>query len=104
MLTREIAISTATDFLSQCAAQGIVFKKAILFGSTVRGNVHEGSDIDLLLVSDQFGKSIWENAKLIAPINKKFTLIEAHPYPTAYFLKGDPFISEVRKTGVELAV
>ena len=102
MLTQEIAINTVTDFLKSCSEKNIFFKKVILFGSTVTGNLHPFSDIDVLLVSDQFGLSKWENAKLIAPINKKFTEIEAHTYPTKYFLKGDPFINEIKKTGIEI--
>ena len=102
MLTREIAINTVTDFLKNCEENNIFFKKVILFGSTVTGNVHPFSDIDVLLVSDQFGLSKWENAKLIARVNKKFSSIEAHTYPTKYFLKGDPFINEIKKTGIEI--
>ena len=102
MLTREIAINTVTDFVKNCEENNIIFKKVFLFGSTVNGNVHPFSDIDVLLVSDQFGLSKWENAKLIAPINRKFSSIEAHTYPTKYFLKGDPFINEIKRTGIEI--
>ncbi len=103
MLTREIAINTVTDFIKNCEENNIVFNKVILFGSTVTGNAHAFSDIDVLLVSDQFGLSKWENAKLIARVNKKFSTIEAHTYPTKYFLIGDPFINEIKKTGIEIA-
>ena len=102
MLTREIAINTVTDFLKSCEENSIFFEKVILFGSTVNGKAHAFSDIDVLLVSDQFGLSKWENAKLIARVNKKFSSIEAHTYPTKYYLKGDPFINEIKKTGIEI--
>jgi predicted nucleotidyltransferase len=104
MLTREIAINTANEFVNKCKEKGIYFSNVILFGSSITGKAHEFSDIDLLLVSDQFGDSKWENAKLIAPINKKFYLIEPHTYPTAYFLKGDPFLNNVLQTGIALKV
>ncbi len=103
MLTREIVIKTVHDFIKSCQAVNINFDKVILFGSAVKDNMNDFSDIDLLLVSDQFGYSKWENAKLIARINKKYSSIEAHTYPTDYFLEEeDPFIKEVVKTGIEL--
>jgi uncharacterized protein len=104
MLTREIAIDTAKAFINSCKEQNIVFSNAILFGSTVNGTISENSDIDLLLVSEQFGYNSWENAKLIAKINKKFSVIETHNFPKDYFQKGeDPFINEIKKTGFAIA-
>lgn len=103
MLTREIAIETAHNFIKSCQAANINFNKVILFGSAAKDNMNDLSDIDLLLVSDQFGYSKWENAKLIARVSKKYSLIEAHTYPTDYFLKeDDPFLNEIKRTGIEL--
>lgn len=102
MLTRKTAIKTVKAFVKNCAEQNIHFNKVILFGSAMQGNTNPNSDIDLILVSDLFGYSKWENAGLIARINKKYSIIEAHTYPTEYFLKGDPFLNEVKKTGMEI--
>jgi predicted nucleotidyltransferase len=104
MLTKEIAIATAKEFIATCEKNNIFFTNAILFGSTVNGTVTETSDIDLLLVSEQFGYNSWENARLIAKYNKKFSIIETHNFPKDYFLQGnDPFIKEVKQTGLALA-
>ncbi len=103
MLTREVAIQLVRDFVKACEEQRIFFNKVILFGSTARGTATQDSDIDVLLVSDQFGTSRWKNAGLIARVNKKFSLIEAHTYPTSYFLEGDPFINEAKNTGIVIA-
>ncbi|TAG17894.1 MAG: nucleotidyltransferase domain-containing protein [Cytophagia bacterium] len=102
MLTRAIALKTAKEFVGKCAEQNINFNKVILFGSTARDEARDDSDIDLLLVSDQFGHDQWENARLIARINKKYSTIEAHTYPTDYFATSDPFIDEVKKNGIEI--
>ncbi len=102
MLTRDVAIKMVKDFVQACEEQRIVFSKVILFGSTVRNEATENSDVDVLLASDQFGFSRWKNSGLIAPINVKYHLIEAHTYPTAYFLESDPFIEEVKRTGIEI--
>lgn len=103
MLTRDVAVQLVKDFVKACEEQRIFFTKVILFGSTAQDTATQDSDIDVLLVSDQFEMNQWKNAGLIARINKKFSLIEAHTYPTAYFLKGDPFINEAKSTGIEIA-
>jgi len=100
MFTRETAISIVKEFIKNCEVENIHFNKAILFGSTLNNTTNEDSDIDLLLVSDQFSYNKLENAKLLARINKQFSDIEAHTYPTEYFLKGDPFINQVMQTGI----
>jgi predicted nucleotidyltransferase len=102
MLTRETAIEQAKSFLQKCKEQNINITKAILFGSVVNGNLTEDSDIDLLLVSDLFGTNRWDNAKILANINKNFSSIDAHPFPTEYFITGDPFINEIKKYGLEI--
>ena len=101
MLTRETAIATAQEFIEICKKNNIFFTNAILFGSTVNGSITKTSDIDLLLVSEQFGYNSWQNAKLIAKINKKYSIIEAHNFPKDYFLNGnDPFIKQIKETGI----
>ena len=49
MVTREIAINTAKSFVRDCKSNGLTFYKVFLFGSAAKGNMHEWSDIDLLL-------------------------------------------------------
>jgi len=102
MVTREIAIDTAKSFISDCKTNGLTFYKVFIFGSVVKGNLHEWSDIDLLMVSDQFNENIFDNLKLYSKINIKYPLIETHPYPTSYYKNGDGFISEMIKESIEL--
>ena len=102
MLTRDAAIATVKEFITGCNQHNIVFNKVLLFGSTATDTATEYSDIDLLLVSDSFGYDKWENAKLIAPINKHISNIDAHTFSTAYYLSGDPLINEINKTGIEI--
>ncbi len=99
MFTKDDAISTVKKFIKDCEEKNIQFSNVILFGSSLTGTVHEFSDIDVLLASPQFTYDRWDNAKLIAPVNKKYKFIEAHMFPTDYYLKGDPFINEVREKG-----
>ncbi|MEA1875248.1 MAG: nucleotidyltransferase domain-containing protein [Bacteroidota bacterium] len=102
MVTRETAIITAKSFINDCQANGLTFHKVLLFGSAARDMTHEWSDIDLLLISDQFGDNVFDNLKLYSKINIKYPVIETHPYPTKYYYEGDAFISEISKESVEI--
>ena len=102
MVTREIAINTVKSFIYDCKLAGLSFYKVIIFGSVAKNNMHEWSDIDLLLISDQFGNNVFENLKLYSKINIKYPIIETHPYPTSYYLEGDSFIDEIIKDSIEV--
>ena len=102
MVTRETAIDTARSFIRECKMNGLSFYKVLIFGSVAKGRIHEWSDIDLLMVSDQFSDNIFENLKMYSKINIKYPLIETHPYPTNYFLNGDGFINEIIKESIEI--
>jgi len=104
MVNREIAINTAKAFITDCQSNGLSFHKVLLFGSAAKGLTHEWSDIDLLLISDQFGDNIFDNLKLYSRINIKYPIIETHPYPTKYFYEGNPFIKEISKGSVEISI
>jgi hypothetical protein len=55
-----------------------------------------------MLVSDKFSLNIFENIKLYSKINVKYPDIETHPFPTDYFNESDPFIEEIKRTGIEI--
>jgi len=102
MVTREIAIKQATDFILDCIKSGIHIEKAVLFGSIAKEEQREYSDIDIALISSQFSKNFITNNKLTSKINIRFPLIEVHHFNSDYFKQGDPFISEIIATGVEI--
>lgn len=102
MVTRESAIKTAKSFIRDCKLNGLTFYKVFIFGSVAKGNMHEWSDIDLLLISDQFSENVFDNLKMYSKINVKYPIIETHPYPTDYFKNGDSFIEQVTRESIEL--
>jgi predicted nucleotidyltransferase len=104
MVTREAAINMAHSFVHECKITGLTFYKVLIFGSVAKDNLHEWSDIDLLLISDQFGDNVFENLKLYSKINIKYPIIETHPYPTNYFKDGDSFINEIIVNSIEISV
>lgn len=102
MVTRESAINTARSFINDCKLNGLTFHKVFLFGSVIKNKAHKWSDIDLLLISDQFGDNVFENLKLYSKINIKYPVIETHPYPTKYYYEGDDFIKEISRESIEI--
>ncbi len=73
MVTKENAINIAKSFVNDCENDGINFYKVLLFGSFAKNQTHEWSDIDLLLISEQFNENIFDNLKLYSKINIKFS-------------------------------
>lgn len=100
MLNRSIAIEQVKSFVKELINIGLELNKVIIFGSTARDEMNEWSDIDLMIVSDRFSNNIFDNIKLYSKINIKYPDIETHPYPTEYFNESDPFIEEIKRTGI----
>jgi len=104
MLTKESAIETISKFIEACNEKNILFQKVIFFGSALYGKTNEFSDIDVALVSEQFSGNPFSDWHLLSPINIYFSEIEPHPFSPKYFEEGDPFIDEIKKTGMELPI
>jgi hypothetical protein len=90
------------DFVQAVQSEGVILQHVILFGSFAKNHQHEWSDIDLALVSDSFSGFGFEDKQPFAGINarKPFSVIHAKTFPTADFETGDPFIDEIKKTGI----
>lgn len=102
MVNRETAINTAKSFVNECRENGLKFYRVFLFGSVAKEQNHEWSDIDLLLVSDQFNDNIFDNLRLYSKINIKYPIIETHPFPVEYFKEGDEFINKILKESIQI--
>jgi uncharacterized protein len=104
MLTKKSAIKLVTDFAREVNENGTTLHKVILFGSFAKNKQHQWSDIDVAMVSDKFKGIGFEDMKSFVSvlIKKPYYIIEPRTYPTAYFKKGDPFIDEIKKTGIEI--
>ena len=86
---------------------GIKIEKVILFGSYAKNNAKPESDIDLCIVSKDFGKNrIKEMSYLLLKAYDICTLIEAIPYHPDYFKEYDylPLIDEIITKGVEIPI
>ena len=80
-------------------------ESAYLFGSYVKGNSTEDSDIDIALIftslndSQRFEIQV-QLMLLAAEIDSR---IEPHPISHEDFHSGNPFIAEIKKTGIQIA-
>jgi uncharacterized protein len=101
-ITKRTAIKLAKQYIEMCNKINLPIQKAFLFGSYSKDTAHADSDIDLLLVSDKFRNNSLDNWKMLSPITAKLYDVEPHPYPVKNFIKGDPFLEEVLKTGIEI--
>ncbi|MDQ1266322.1 MAG: uncharacterized protein QG635_1474 [Bacteroidota bacterium] len=104
MFTQNDSLEYARNFLIKIKGKGINIKYAILFGSYARGNQTEHSDIDIALAADEFTGFGFNDMKSFARELVEFYYIQPKTYSTKYFEKGDPFIKEIKKTGIELNV
>ncbi|MDW8120392.1 MAG: nucleotidyltransferase domain-containing protein [Chloroflexota bacterium] len=79
-------------------------QKVILFGSFARGEVHEGSDIDLVIIGD-FGERFPYRADAILRLAGDLPIEPLVYTPQEWeqmLREGNPFAEEVLRTGKEL--
>ncbi len=84
--------------------KGIDISKVILFGSHAKGMAKPDSDIDLAIVSSQFGINNWKEMVLLRKIALE---IDSHIEPLPFSPKDiedrySTLSDEIRKYGVEL--
>lgn len=104
MVKKEI-VKKVNDFVKEIKKHKINVTKVILYGSRVSGKYHEFSDIDVAVVSPDFGKDRYkEGARLFEIASKIDTLIEPVPVSEDSYENDTwiPLIYEIRKNGIEL--
>ncbi len=88
-------------FRDAIEARGIRLFKIILFGSYASDTQHEGSDIDIVVISEDFkGKSYWERVDILSDtIYEIFAPIEATAMTPDEWERGDSFICDFAEHG-----
>ena len=88
-------------FHKEINSRGIRLQKIILYGSHSVGTNNEESDIDLVVISDDFyGKDYWERIDLLADvIYQIFAPIEAVALTQDEWDKKDSFIVDFARQG-----
>lgn len=78
---------------------------AYLFGSYAKGKSTDDSDIDLALIFTNLDDSVrFEvQVQLMLLAAKVDSRIEPHPISHEDFNSGNPFVAEIKKTGIQIA-
>jgi len=97
------------EFVSRIAEfYGDRLDKVILFGSYARGDFHEDSDIDYMVVLKDDNINSYQEISLVSPITSELSLkylmsVSAIPYPNhKLFSQGTPLGKNVLREGIEL--
>src|SRR3972149_8430847 len=99
-------VTEAIRFLEKCLKEkGLKVSKIILFGSQVKGKTTEESDVDILIISEDFrGKDIFERARLTKDAEimtlKKFMMpLDIVTLTVDEFERGTSLVVEYAKRG-----
>jgi predicted nucleotidyltransferase len=106
MVEREI-VGKVIEFVNELKRHKIRIDKVILYGSRISGKNHKYSDIDVAIVSPDFGKDRYEEGVRLLEIACTIDpLIEPVPISPESYKKDTwiPLIYEIRENGVELKV
>ena len=94
-------------FVNVLTMKGIRVEKVILYGSYASGKIHAGSDLDVAIVSPDFGKDRFEEGKMLLQLAWRVDpRISPIPISSESYERDTwiPLIYEIRKKGIELKV
>jgi predicted nucleotidyltransferase len=101
------AIRVIKEFVNALKREGITIDRVILYGSYAKGNVRPDSDIDVAVISKNFGKDrVEEGMTLFRIAGKIDPRLEPVPFSTKMYEKDTwiPLIYEIREKGEELKI
>ena len=105
MVTQEIQ-NIVSKFVTAIALHGVHVEKALLYGSVATGKKTADSDLDVAIVSNDFGKDRFNEGKMLMQLAWRIDP-RLHPVPvSADSYSNDtwiPLIHEIRTHGVEVA-
>jgi len=78
--------------------------KIYLFGSYVKGNQNEESDIDIAVVFKDYNNLMDMQLELMRLRRKIDSRIEPHPFRESEFLLSNPIVNEIMKYGQEINI
>ncbi len=87
-------------YIEELEKNGIKISEAVVFGSYVKGVVHEGSDIDIALISDAFTGDRFNDRRMDVPLRRKIdSRLEPIPFRPEDFKEGGMLVDEIKSTG-----
>ena len=102
-ISRDSFIATGKQYASRVRSEIDNEALVMLFGSCAKNAANDRSDIDIAVVSKEFGDDIPNDfARLYVIAYGVNTEIEPHPFSFARWNDPTPFIREIMETGVVL--
>lgn len=100
-MDKSAVLEILSRFKKALESRGVRIDKLILFGSYAKGTQREWSDIDIVVVSDDFaGKNYWDRIDILTDaIYNVFEPIEAIAMTPDEWATGQSPIVEFSKTG-----
>ena len=100
-MDKAAVLEIISDFKRALEFENIKPEKIILFGSYVSGNYRPDSDIDLVVISDDFkDKDYWQRIDVLSSaIYKVFQPIEAVALTPRELQSGDSIITDYARNG-----
>lgn len=100
-MDKKAVLKIVMDFKNALESAGVRPKRIFLYGSYACGNYRPDSDIDLVVISDDFeGKGYWQRIDLLsAAIYKVFQPIEAVAMTPKEWETSDSLIVDYAKNG-----
>ncbi len=97
--------SIVLKFIDALTTKGIRIERVVLYGSYASGKKHSGSDLDIAIISPDFGKDRFEEGKLLHRLAWRVDPriepipISSHSYENDTWI---PLIHEIRSKGIEI--
>lgn len=101
------AIRVIKEFVKALKREGITIDRVVLYGSYAKGNVRPDSDIDVAVISKDFGKDRVEEGMILFRIAGKIDpRLEPVPFSKTMYENDAwiPLIYEIRERGEELKI
>ncbi len=101
-MDKKPGLETVKNYITFLKEHDFDIRKAYIFGSYIKGDFNEDSDIDLAVVMNDLSNSFTMQVELMK-IGRKFdTRIEPHPFDEADFNSSHPFASQILSTGIQV--
>ena len=100
-MDKRAALGTVTKFQESLERRGIHVAKLVLFGSYAQGTAREGSDIDVVVLSEDFAPmGYWQRIDVLSEaIYEVFAPLEAVAMTPEEWERGDSFLADYARSG-----
>jgi len=104
-MDKDDALKISKGYLRRVQSSDLGFSEAWLFGSYVKGNQHDNSDIDIAIVLKDNVKHTFETEVKLMVIRKgDETLIEPHAFTKDEFNDNVPIVCQIIKYGERIEI